>query len=86
MVYCTSRHDLSHILHCKNREFLLSVHTDHPVTQPTHGQHRLPGRRNPHFWRSAGHTVMLLLKPYYRLNSSFSAYGSQTEPSTGVVQ
>lgn len=59
-VYCTSRHDLSHILHCKDREFLLCIHTDHTVAQPTHRQHRLPWRRNTHFWRSAGQTLLQL--------------------------
>lgn len=53
-VCCTSRHDLSHILHCKDRQFLFRVHTDHTVAQPPHRQHRLPWRRNTHFWRSAG--------------------------------
>ena len=54
-VYCTSRHDLSHILHCEDREFLLCIHTDHAVAQSSHRQHRFPWRRNAHFWRSVRH-------------------------------
>ena len=52
--YCTSRHDLPHILHCEDREFLLRVHTDHAVAQPAHRQHCFPWRRNTHFWRPEG--------------------------------
>ena len=54
-VYCTSRHNLPHILHREDREFLLRVHTDHAVAQPAHWQHSFPWRRNTHFWRPEGH-------------------------------
>lgn len=50
----TSRQDLTHILHCKDRELLLRVHTDHTVAQSAHGQNRFPRRGNVHFRRSAG--------------------------------
>lgn len=60
MVCDTSRHDLTHVLHCEDREFLLCVHTDHTVAQSTHGQHRFPWRRNVHLWRSAGQRFSLV--------------------------
>lgn len=56
----TSRHDLTHILHCKDRELLLCVHADHAVAQPAHGQHRLPWRRDVHFRRSAGQICFII--------------------------
>ena len=36
--WLTSRHDVTNILNSESRVFVLRVHPDHPVAQPTHGQ------------------------------------------------
>lgn len=38
MQLLTSRHNVAHILNSESRVFVLCVHPDHAVAQPTHGQ------------------------------------------------